>query len=249
MNADNTQRFSNRVEDYIKFRPTYPNGMLNILKSKVGLDESKVIADIGSGTGISSIPFLENKNKVYGVEPNKEMREAQEHLLKDYEKFVSVNGTAENTILEPQSVDIIFAGQAFHWFNKELSKKEFSRILKTNGNIVFVWNSRSIKTDFQKNYEQILYDNIEEYKNVNHRNIDDLDIQDFFSPKTMNVEEIDNKQEFDLSGLKGRLQSSSYCPKVGEENEKLMKEIDNLFANYQKNGLITFNYETKIYWC
>lgn len=249
MNTDSTKRFSNRVGDYIKYRPTYPNEMINVLDKEIGLTSDKIIADIGSGTGISSIPFLKNKNLVFGVEPNKEMREAQEQILNEFSNFKSINGSAEETNLENRSVDLIFCGQAFHWFDKEKSKIEFSRILKENGNIVLVWNSRSTKTDFQKEYEQILCDNIEEYKKVNHRNIEDLDIERFFTPKTMKVYELENEQKFDLDGLKGRLQSSSYCPKVGEGYTKLMKEIETLFEKHQKENIIKFNYETKIYWC
>lgn len=249
MTRDNTNRFSNRVEDYIRYRPTYPNDMIKVLENKMGLNNTKVIADIGSGTGLSSIPFLKNGNVVYGIEPNKEMREAQEHFLSGYSKFISVNGTAENTSLKPKSVDIIFSGQAFHWFDKVLSKKEFSKILKDNGNIVFVWNERSTKSDFQKEYENILYNNIGEYKNVNHRNIDGPGIEKFFSPKAMQVEKLDNEQQFDLDGLIGRLKSSSYCPKEGVVYEKLRNEIESLFSKYQKDNKITFQYETKIYWC
>jgi ubiquinone/menaquinone biosynthesis C-methylase UbiE len=249
MNIDNTKRFSNRVEDYIKYRPTYPNEMINVLKKELGLTKDKVIADIGSGTGISSIPFLKNENRVFGIEPNTEMREAQEQILKQFSNFTSINGTAEETNLDNNSVDLIFCAQAFHWFDKEKSKKEFSRILKENGNLVFVWNSRSTKTEFQIEYEQILYNNIEEYKNVNHRNIEELDIEKFFNPKTMIMIELENEQTFDLDGLKGRLQSSSYCPKDGSDYKNIMNEIENLFIKYQNNNLITFHYETKIYFC
>ena len=249
MNRDNTKRFSNRVEDYIKYRPGYPSEMMNILVKELGLTSEKIIADIGSGTGISSIPFLKNKNFVYGVEPNKEMREAQEQLLSEYSNFKSINGSAEVTNLESKSIDLIFCGQAFHWFDKEKSKQEFSRILKETGNTVFVWNSRSTKTDFQKEYENILFNHIEEYKEVNHRNIEDIEIERFFSPKTMYVYELENEQWFDLEGLKGRLQSSSYCPKEGEEYIRLMNEIDNLFQKYQVDNQIIFNYDTKMYCC
>ena len=249
MTTDNTKRFSNRVNDYIKFRPTYPSKILNVLEKEIGLNEEKVIADIGSGTGISSLPFLENKNFVYGVEPNKEMREAQEQILKNFSKFRSIAGSAEQTTLKNNSIDIIFCGQAFHWFDKELSKIEFSRILKGNRNLVFAWNSRITKTDFQKDYEQLLSNKIVEYKNAKHRSIEDQVLANFFNPKMMKVQLLDNEQNFDLDGLKGRLKSSSYCPKEGSVYEDLLKEIENLFSKYQKDNSITFNYETKIYWC
>jgi len=89
MKQDNTKRFSNRVEDYIKYRPSYPSDMISTLEELIGLNKNKIIADIGSGTGLSSLPFLKKGNFVYGVEPNNEMREAQEELLNSYSSFKS----------------------------------------------------------------------------------------------------------------------------------------------------------------
>ena len=247
--SNSTKRFSDRVEDYIKYRPGYPKDLIDILKWELNLDSNNTIADIGSGTGISSIPFLENGNKVYGIEPNKEMRQAAEEVLNQYPNFISVDGTAEETTLPTKTVDIIFCGQAFHWFDKTKSKKEFDRILKDQGHLVFVWNSRSTKREFQKEYENALLENIDEYKFVNHRNISDKQIQDFFEPKKMIVFKIDNKQTFDLEGLKGRLKSSSYCPKSGEAYNKLMAQIKSIFDKYQSNNVVDFEYETQIYCC
>jgi ubiquinone/menaquinone biosynthesis C-methylase UbiE len=130
---DSTKRFSNRVENYVKYRPHYPQEIINFLSEEIGLNSEKTIADIGSGTGISAELFLENGNKVYGIEPNKEMREAAEIYLEKYKYFISVNGTAEDTLLENDSMDIVLAGQAFHWFDVEKAKKEFKRILKGRG--------------------------------------------------------------------------------------------------------------------
>ena len=247
--SDNTKRFSDRVKDYIKYRPTYPAEIAFILERETKLNITKKIADIGSGTGISSLLFLKRNYAVFGVEPNKEMRNAAEQMLSEFKKFESVEGTAENTNLPDKSVDLIFSGQAFHWFDKEKSKIEFNRILKDNGNLVLVWNSRSSKSSFQKEYEKALFDNIEEYKFVNHRNINESEIADFFFPKKMHKISVDNKQILDLEGLKGRLLSSSYCPKSGDQYDKLMKNIEEIFDEYQVNNKIEFEYETQIYWC
>jgi len=247
--SNSTLRFSDRVDDYAKYRPSYPKELISILKRCLRLDSSDIIADIGSGTGISSMLFLENTNTVYGVEPNKEMRYAAEELLKKFPNFISINGTAEATTLPGKSVDMIFCGQSFHWFDKIKSKKEFDRILKENGRIAFVWNCRKTNDDFQKEYENALLANIEEYKFVNHRNINAVDIQDFFKPKKMLFFKIGNKQTFDLEGLKGRLKSSSYCPKSGETYDKLMAEIEIIFNKYNSNNTIDFEYETQIYCC
>jgi len=244
-----TTRFSDRVDDYIKFRPHYPKEIIKVLESKIGFNKKFVIADIASGTGISSEIFLDNGNKVFAVEPNTEMRLAAELIFGDYPNFISFDGKAENSNLVNSSIDLIFCGQAFHWFNKSESKIEFSRILKQNGHIVLAWNVRNEREAFQREYEKILLSNISEYKEVSHKNISEKIIREFFEPKVLHFHSFENFQEFDLEGLKGRLQSSSYCPKEGPEHDQLFKEITSLFLKYKKNGLVKFNYETKMYYC
>ncbi len=113
---DSTKRFSDRVENYIKYRPNYPKEMVGALKIECGLRSDSMIADVGSGTGILTRLFLENGCRVLAIEPNQEMREAGERWLKGYDGFTSVEGTAEATTVASQSVDIVTAGQAFHWF-------------------------------------------------------------------------------------------------------------------------------------
>src|SRR5438552_226529 len=125
---NSTTRFSNRVEQYVKYRPSYPKEIIPFLENTIDLNPSFVIADIGSGTGISSKIFLANGNTVYAVEPNNEMRNKAEELLWQYDSFISINGTAEQTTLADTSADMIVAGQAFHWFDAVKAKIEFRRI-------------------------------------------------------------------------------------------------------------------------
>ena len=243
-----TTRFSDRADDYVKYRPGYPVKIIALLTEKAGLNKTSVIADIGAGTGISSKLFLDNGNPVYAVEPNKEMREAATFLLPKKENYISINGTAENTHLEKQSIHMIFSAQAFHWFNKVKAKTEFARILALNGNIVLVWNIRNNTHDFQRGYEKIL-NGIPAYHDVHHRDITDTEIADFFSPKKMYAEHLNNSQTFGLEGLKGRLRSSSYCPKEGAVYDSLMQQLETLFVKHARKGFITFEYITKIFWC
>lgn len=212
------------------------------------MNNNSIIADIGSGTGISAGLFLNNGNKVFAVEPNKEMRKAAELIYINESKFISVNGTAEHSNLEEHSIDIIICAQAFHWFHTTETKNQFKRILKANGHIVLVWNVRKVDDDFQKGYEMILK-SIPEYIDVTHRNISDKEIINFFAPKPMQKESVPNSQTFNLDGLKGRLKSSSYYPKEGDEYERLMHEVDILFYKFEKNGIIKFEYETNVYYC
>src|SRR5215472_7865132 len=109
--SDPTQRFSSRVDDYVRYRPTYPSEVINLLRQECGLTPDTTIADIASGTGIFTRLLLDNGNRVYGVEPNVAMRHAGEEFLASYSRFSSRDGTAEATTLPDQSVDLVTAAQ------------------------------------------------------------------------------------------------------------------------------------------
>ncbi|MBK8982943.1 MAG: class I SAM-dependent methyltransferase [Ignavibacteria bacterium] len=249
MNFDPKRRFSDRVENYVKYRPHYPEALLSFMKDECGLTQSSVIADVGSGTGISSELFLNNGNKVYAVEPNDEMRSAAESIFSDDKNFISVNASAEETGLENNSVDLIIAGQAFHWFELGKSKSEFKRILKNEGNFFIIWwNSRIFKEGFMDEYEDLLVKFGNDYEKVNHENIDDAVIRGFFSPNEFSVRKFYIFQEFDLEGLKGRLLSSSYVPNSGDPaSAEMLKALEKLFDRYNINGKVKMEYDTVVY--
>src|SRR5258706_4086166 len=138
--TDTVERFSNRVANYVKYRPDYPREIIGFLEANCGLTHESVIADIGCGTGISSRLFLENCNRVIGVEPNAAMRAAAEEQLAEFPEFTAVDGTSEHTALPDASVDIVAAAQAFHWFDPEKTRPAFRRILKTAAYNVLIWN-------------------------------------------------------------------------------------------------------------
>jgi ubiquinone/menaquinone biosynthesis C-methylase UbiE len=239
------QRFSSRVENYLKYRPSYPSAIIDLLATEAQLTPASIIADVGSGTGFLAKLLLENGNRVLGIEPNQEMRRAGERLLKDYPNFTSVTATAEATTLDDGSVDFVTAGQAFHWFKPEQAREEFARILKPPGWIVLVWNDRQTNTTpFLEAYERLLQTYATDYEAINHKH---------FNPMVMSIEmkvkQFENSQVFDFEGLKGRLLSSSYAPEVGQPNhETMLDELSRIFQAYQVNGKITFEYTTEVYY-
>lgn len=245
-----TERFSDRVENYVKYRPGYPVEVLNRLRDAGVLKENSVIADIGSGTGISSWLFLENGFEVFGVEPNDEMRKAAEEYLSAYKRFHSVNGTAEATTLKDHSVNLILAGQAFHWFDAERSKQEFKRILQPGGYVVLMWNDRRTdSTDFLRSYEDLLQLFGTDYKKVNHKNIDENVFDSFFGKGKWNSFSVENFQDFTFEGLKGRLFSSSYVPAEDHPDSGFMINVlKKIFTRYQENGLVRFEYDTRVFY-
>ena len=247
MSHNSTTRFSNKVENYIKYRPHYPIEVIDYLKSENILKKDSVIADIGSGTGISAEMFLKNGNTVYGVEPNKEMREAAECLLSNYKNFISVNGTAEVTSLGIHSIDLIVAAQAFHWFDFDKTKAQFKRILKPKGNVVLLWNARlTDTTPFLKDYEKMLVDYGTDYLEVRHDNLGKVVFEDFFEGK-YSIKTFKNFQLFDYDGVKGRLLSSSYIPAESDPNYKpMLNELKRIFGMHNKNGRVSIEYETQV---
>jgi SAM-dependent methyltransferase len=246
--AKNTTRFSNRVEDYVKYRPGYPVEIVTYLQDAYGLDQSKLIADIGAGTGISSGLFLNSGYEVFAVEPNLEMRNKAVELLSSFPDFKAIAGSAENTGLESHSIDAVVAGQAFHWFDRDKARREFDRILKANGLTVLIWNERKSASDFEIAYDQFIVKHATDYTTVDHRNIDTAAITGFYSPGRFELKVFGNEQVFDFEGLRGRLLSSSYIPTADDPGyTDMITDLKILFDHYHENGLITINYDTKVY--
>jgi len=249
MFQDAKQRFSNRAEDYAKYRPGYPREILHLMGASCRLGPESVIADIGSGTGLLSRIFLENGNRVFGVEPNAEMRSAGEEYLRRFAGFTSVPGSAEAVALPDGSVDLVVAGQAFHWFDVERTRTEFRRILKTGGSVVIVWNERLLdSTLFLREYEELLRQLGTDYARVNESYPRNEQMQEFFGKNEFRSHTLPNFQEFDFDGLSGRLRSSSYAPAPDHpQHVPMMDELRRIFDAHQGNGRVRIEYNTRIY--
>lgn len=245
---DPLQRFSTRADNYVKYRPTYPAGVIEILRSRCGLTAASVIADVGSGTGILTKLLLDNGNLVFAIEPNAAMRLAAEQLLSYSEGFRSVDANAEATTLPAHSVDFVTAAQAFHWFDRNKAKREFARILKPGGWVVLIWNERRLdSTAFLRAYEDLLLRYGTDYQNVRHEKVTD-EIAEFFAPNAFELQTLENAQHFDFESLKGRLLSSSYAPDRDHLNfAPMLNELEEIFNAHQKEGIVSFAYETKVY--
>lgn len=242
------ERFSDRVENYVRYRPGYPVEAIEFVIREAPLKPRAMVADIGSGTGISTAMFLGKGYHVFGVEPNDAMRQAAENLLADHTDFHSVKGGAQNTTLADQSVNLIVAAQAFHWFDTPETRAEFSRILKPDGHIALIWNERlTDSTPFLSDYEQLLLRFGTDYAQVRHENIDLAAISRFFHGEWKQAA-FANSQSFDFEGLQGRLLSCSYAPPAGHAgHEPMLVELARIFELHVSGGTVQFDYDTRVY--
>ena len=247
--SDPTSRFSDRVRDYVRWRPGYPPAVVEALRRDLGLQPAHVVADVGSGTGILSRLLVENGNVVYGVEPNREMAAVAEADLGGTGRFHSVAGRAEATGLGDASVDLVTAGQAFHWFSVPEARTEFRRILRPGGGVALVWNLRRVdSTPFLRDYEAFLHRWSDDYEEVSAQYAREESLRALFGERGWIERRFDNVQHFDLEGLRGRLLSSSYTPKEGDpRREAMLAALPALFAAHAREGQVAFEYDTRLF--
>lgn len=248
MSLQPTQRFTETVDNYLKYRPSYPTALLKVLEEEGLLNAHSTVADIGSGTGFLTQLFLAKGHVTYGIEPNQAMREAGEEYLKEFPQFHSISGSAEQTSLPAESVDLVTAGTAFHWFEPVATQKEFRRILRSPGYVALIWNVRNLQDPLMQEYEALITRHGKDYLTSTAQKFDQTAGESFFAPYPLKTRSLPNQQAFDWEGLKGRLLSTSYALRPGDAGyENQMQDLETIFDRHQKSGLVEFRYDTKLH--
>lgn len=248
---DPKSRFSSRVDNYIRYRPGYPDALYGFLREEMGIGPGSVVADVGCGTGIFAEPLLAAGCLVIGVEPNAEMRGAAERLLGDkYPGFRAVDGSAEATTLPDHRVDLVACAQAFHWFDAAKAKAEFVRIARRGGGVALVWNQRdTAASPFLADYERLLVDFGTDYTKVarEHLPLSERDFTNLFGVPFRRAV-FPNAQVFDFDGLRGRVMSASYVPMPGQPGYAgLLAGLRTVFDRHQAGGRVTMAYQTEVF--
>ena len=237
-------RFSNRAENYVKYRPGYPAGVFDFLR-QMGINTEMQVADIGSGTGLFAEPLLRQGIPVYCIEPNTEMRAAGDTRLSKFNEYESLAGSGESTGLPGESVDLITVAQTFQWLDAEASLTEFRRILRPGGRVVMAWNIRRIDSPFLERFAALK----SKFRVSGVRHLNEEKVRAFFSPNPVNQERFRNDQQLDFESLKGQLLSSSYAPLPGDEQyEDMISELISLFVKYNEGGLVSMNFDTVLFY-
>jgi SAM-dependent methyltransferase len=247
--SNSKMRFADRVEAYVKYRPKYPDRLATRILEHFHLSKQLTVLDVGSGTGLSALPFLKTGHQVIGLEPNEAMRKAGDEYLSEYAEFTSASGSAEVTGMPDHSVDLILCGQAFHWFDQAAAKEEFARVCRGKAPVALSWNDRLTDFDaFSEEYEALIVKHATDYQQINHKNTQQDGFDFFFGKNQWSEIHLENRQVLDYDGLLGRIESSSYVPNAGSpENEAMRSDLIELFKKHQKNSRVEIIYDCVTY--
>ena len=244
-------RFSDRAEAYAKYRPSYPAEAITAVLS--GLEHSELeepshltAADIGAGTGISARLLADRGLYVWAIEPNAAMQQAA--IL--HPRVTFQTGTAEETGLAAESIDLVTCFQSFHWFEPSKSLTEFRRLLRPSGRLALIWNDRDQNDPFTAQYTQLIRVASDQHP-AESRHVRTVEAQSLASSALFqNVREhnFTYRQAIDLPALIGRVRSTSYLPQTGAIYEQLVADIAQLYDQWIKEtGAIALVHRTIVF--
>ena len=246
---NNPDKFTNKVNDYVKFRPSYPKEFIDYLHITLGMSGESVVADVGAGTGILTKLISPISGTVFAVEPNKNMRTACIEYCEGLGNITCVDGSAENTKLKDNCLDFITVAQAFHWFDADKTKMEFKRILKPTGKVILVWNSRVPENEMHMENDEICRRLCPEFKGFSGSSkAEDERYISFFENSECERTIFKNDRVLTLDQFIGGSLSASYSPNVDDlQYDDFVGSLKNLFHKYSVNGKLLVPNNTRSY--
>jgi SAM-dependent methyltransferase len=240
---DPLNRFSNRADDYVRYRPDYPAAAFSAMLDGLGDPASLTAVDVGAGTGIATRQLAALGPRVIAVEPNAAMREqAGPHL-----GITWVAGSAEATTLPARSADLVLAAQAFHWFNQDVALREFHRILRPRGRLALMWNDDDPDDPVMHGYRAaVLKAAARDWPASNPFTADDLEASGpYVRARAL---QFSHGQRLDEPGLLGRARSASYVPRDGPRFDELVRDLRAIFQRHaDSSGTVRLGYRTQLY--
>ncbi|MDQ6929618.1 MAG: methyltransferase domain-containing protein [Candidatus Eremiobacteraeota bacterium] len=239
-------RFNGRAQDYAKYRPTYPQSAIDWILEGLGDTHKLRIADLGAGTGISSRLLAERGAQVVAIDPNPEMlTHAQRHTRVRF-----VRASAEETGLPGHSIDLITAFQAFHWFSRDVTMLEVSRVLKRCGRIAAVWNDRERAGPFAIAYQEFIEtfgDDVATIDRGRHVASPEQTLTDAGFAR-VERRDFEHFHRMDAAAFIGYARSCSYLPVQGAQYDRLRAGLEEIYNRFRDaGGYVVFAQRTQAY--
>jgi SAM-dependent methyltransferase len=244
--------FERGAADYEKGRPSYPQGVLDVLRSSCGLGPSCDVVDVGAGTGkFTRLLEAAGARSVVAVEPVAAMRA---ELIARSPSVVAVDGTATATGLPGACADLVTVAQAFHWFASAEAVAEMARLLRRGGWLALVWNTRDLSLPWQQEIDSImgrLAGDAPRFRSSDPSWRVPIDSSEAFGPLASAEFENEAASAVGLDILRARVASTSYVSALPDgEREQQLDEIEALCRPYlDADGRITERYRTELFWC
>lgn len=234
---NNNWRYEELVNSYVKYLPSYPPEYINYLKNQGRLPKDAVVTDIGSGVGILAELISPHVKTVLAVEPDEKMRWAAAAHQYDTENITIINGSAEDTGLESNTVDLITVGQAFHYFDITSAHTEFQRILKPGGKVALAWHIRRTDYPFGREYEALLKTYCPGYLGTGGQSTATSVYHRFFKNGNFEYLLFKNHRLIDRETFIGYSLSMPFTPVREDENFTcFIDQLSDIFKKYSENG-------------
>lgn len=146
---DPARSFGGVVDAYDRGRPEYP---LEAVRWLTGT-EPLTILELGAGTGKLTRALAELGHDVHATDPDPAMLD---RLARNVPSVRVSQTTAEEIPAADATFDLVVAGQAYHWFDKDRALPEIARVLKRGGSLALVWNVRDERIPWVKRLGRLI---------------------------------------------------------------------------------------------
>jgi SAM-dependent methyltransferase len=161
--------------------------------------------------------------EVVAVEPGVPMLAQLRPVVPEAE---ALEGTAESIPLPDASVHAAFAGQAFHWFDRERAVPELRRVLRAGGGLALLWNWWDVRDPLQRDLGELVgYAGHDPYRD------DELPGAPWFRELGRTV--VETAQKASPDSLAAYLATTSMFVTMGaEERERRLTEVRGIASRY-----------------
>lgn len=154
--------YTELADAYLK-RPDYAQSAIDAMLKIAGVQNGSMVCDVGAGAAHLTIKLAEAGLRVCAVEPNDAMRKNGMKRTEQYKDVTWFEGVGEHTGMDADRFDLVTFGSSFNVCNRQEALEEAKRILKTQGWFACMWNHRDLTDPLQKEIEDILKAEIDNY--------------------------------------------------------------------------------------